>query len=212
MSTNFNPARAVKVDETAEDGELADFLDAIDSKAKKFRSQIIGDAFRELANSAKQERGKLLDAAAQKFAALMAKELTAFADSVKATTEAAKAVATSCDCLMEDQKETKATLTKLPKKDQIEQSMREMMAEKGDDSGSSDRTGDAVSSAMNGIRLEIAAMEARHNEAQVSMKTEIVAAMKKATAVAPPTPKTSWRLVVSRDTYNRISEVTATPV
>lgn len=81
---------AEEMAEDASDGELETFMDNIDKKAKSFRSKIIGDAFRELGQSAKQERGKLLDAAASKFAAEGVKELNAAIESINARQQMAQ--------------------------------------------------------------------------------------------------------------------------
>jgi hypothetical protein len=68
---NFDPSRAVAVDERAESGELDDFLERIETRAKSLRTQIITDAFKELASIAKQERGQLLRTATKELSDLL---------------------------------------------------------------------------------------------------------------------------------------------
>ena len=69
----FNPDLAEPVNEDSDAMEMDSFLDRLDKRAKSFRVQMIGDAFKELANVAKEERGKLLQVAVKSFAAELAK-------------------------------------------------------------------------------------------------------------------------------------------
>jgi len=191
-----------EAEDPASSAELETFMETIDKKAKSFRAKIIGDAFRELGQSAKQERGKLLEAAASKFVAEATKERKASIESINAAIEA------NNDRFQRVQNKFE---------DRVEKLFGTI-----DLSGVTKGVESAVADAVKSLRDELADMEkARqkdyakltaavealesHAEAQFKAQTDA-----KAKATATPG---KWRFTFGRDHLGRIDgEVVATRV
>jgi hypothetical protein len=195
----FDPDRAVEVDETADDSELETFLESIDKKAKSFRSQIIGDAFRELAQSAKAERGKLLDAAAGKFSSEAAKERNAAIDALNKRVLAAQ---NKFDSRVEKLLEAQDKLAAL---------VAEIDSRGKGDAGAVKAIESALADSTQALRSELATMERQRRQDHAAITAALDAL--ETPEEKPDDSPAKWKFTFARDHLGRIDgEVVATRV
>ena len=187
----FNPDLAEPVNEDSDAMEMDSFLDRLDKRAKSFRVQMIGDAFKELANVAKEERGKLLQVAVKSFAAELA----------KSEKEIIKQVCDACETHVAEHKKILA--------------QGEELASKLDKLAKMDFTTPAdpmvreVRDALASLRSSLteSPKEDKKEDATLQAILALVKEWKNAPAPSAPQPKTIASFRIVRDDYLRASKV-----
>lgn len=191
--SKFDPSRAVLVDEDGENVELEDFLSAIDKKAKTFRAQVIGDAFRDLATTAKTERTKLLDAAATKFADAAARDRNTLVEVFNKRVLAAQGRFT-------------ARLEKLLESQQaLEKAVKSGEGKNTDaGAGAAKAVAESVADAMKSIREELKDMAKKQKEEHAELVASLGAIEDAAQQERAKEKATKWKFTADRDAYGRI--------
>lgn len=202
---DFNPDLAEPVDEDSDMSEMDGFLERLDKRAKSFRVTMIADAFKELANVAKEERGKLLSVAAKDFAALVEEEVA------KATESITKHVCDACETHVAEHAKIMAQGEQLSTKlGRLDKLIRDLTTASRDDQTAASSVAvmaqirDSVAGLQSALTVRAQAEEANEG----ASLSAILAAVRELKSVPPP-PKPIWNFRIVRDDYLRISNVIA---
>ena len=204
---SFNPDRAVMVDDDLESDELDSILPQMDAKMKKFRAQIIADAFKEWAASAKAERRQLVDTAMEKCAEMMEKErplmvqavateLRSSYDRLRTFTDKIAASHEKMEKTMKDglSKASQPSLTRQMVAEEVATALAEFKA--------SMATEQATKEAQEGRAMEEGNGAKPHEHMAAMIEEAIKRSMPK---------RGGWTFKVVRDRYNKIEDVLAMP-
>jgi hypothetical protein len=219
---NFDPERAVMLDDIDENGEFDDFLAQVEKKAKAFRFQIVGNAFRQLATTAKDTQEQLLKIAEEKLSKVaeadgaFAKKAEEFV--MQFSEEAGKDRATMVDGLtkraLASHARFEAQLGKLlDAQGKLDESLRGVEARLKEAGGNPRVISAAVEEVSNALIGELKTMETQRKKdhADLTSGLDALEADVKSEEPKPERKPVKWKFTFGRDQFGRIDgEVIAT--
>lgn len=207
--SEFNPDRAILVDETDDIGDEIDgLLGRIDAKAQSLRTKVIADLFREFDKLVKQERETIL-AEAMKDCRTTIEALNAAVTKISesVTASGAKAGDVQGDVLAK-------TETLALGQIRLEKMLRAMDARDAAKPdivpGTAQMVSDAVSQALAGLKNDIVLLAEKQNGDDLATRQGMLDAIQAVKRVEPM-KRSGWNFKVERDERARITNVVATP-